>query len=100
MAKERKMDINLDGLGVIREFSWKNGRLLLTIALEGLPDHPISVEASDIEIAPDCSFVTVKSLKSDMPFVHNAMNRFINGKFEIPEKARGYLKNVKCLLGV
>ena len=39
------MDINLEGLGVVREFSYKNGRLFLAITLEGLEDHPISIEA-------------------------------------------------------
>lgn len=99
-ATEQTMDINLEGLGVVREFSYKNGRLCLTIALEGLEDHPISIEAKDIEIAPDGSSVTVKSLMSDMPFAHNALNRFARGTFEIPESGRAILKSVKCLLGL
>ena len=94
------MDINLEGLGVVREFSYKNGRLFLAITLEGLEDHPISIEARDIEIAPDGSSVTVKSLMSDMPFAHNAMNRFARGTFEIPESGRAFLKSAKCLLGL
>lgn len=94
------MDINLDDLGVIREFSYKNGRLFLTIALEGLQDHPISIEAKDIEIAPDGSSITVKSLVSNMPFVHNALNRFASGTFEVPENSRAYVKSAKCLLGL
>lgn len=94
------MDINLEGLAVIREFSWKNKKLFITLVLEGLPDNPISVEASDLEIAPDCSSIIVKSFKSDMPFVHNALKRFAEGSFDVPEGARAQVKNVKCLLGL
>lgn len=94
------MDINLEGLGVIKEFSYKNRKLFATLVLEGLPDSPISVEAADLEIAPDGSTVSVKSLKSNMPFVHNALNRFVKGPFNVPVSARPHVINAKCLLGL
>lgn len=98
--REKVMNANLEGIGVVREISFKNGRLMLNIVLEGLQDRPISIEADQIEIAPDESFVTVKSFKSDMPFVHNALNRFASGPFAIPDDKRTYIKMARGVLGL
>lgn len=92
------MDINLDGLGVIRELSFRDRTMFITMELEGLPDKPISITAEEVAIAPDGSELSVKSFKSDMPFLHAALNRFAAGPFAIPAEARGMLKAARSVL--
>ena len=94
------MDINLDGLGVIRELSFRDRTLFITLELEGLPDKPISITAEEIAIAPDGSELTIKGFKSDMPFLHTALNRFAGGPFAIPEEARAMLMAAGSLLNL
>lgn len=92
------MDINLDGLGIIREISFKDRTMFIRLELEGLPDKPISITAEDVAISPDGSELVVKSFKSDMPFLHAALNRFASGSFAIPEDARPMLKAARSVL--
>lgn len=94
------MDINLDGLGVIREMSFKDRTLFIRLELEGLPDQPIAITAEDVAIAPDGSELFVKSFKSDMPFLHTALNRFASGPFAIPQDAREMLKAARSVLNL
>lgn len=100
VIKEKVVNPNLEGIGTVREISYKNGKILLTVILEGLEDHPLSIEASDIEIAPDASTIKVNKFAANIPFAHNALNRFAVTEFNIPEENRYALKTAKTILGL
>lgn len=100
VIKEKVVNPNLEGIGTVREISYKDGKIYLTIILEGLEDHPMSIEASDIEIANDASTIKVNKFKANKPFLHNALNRFAVCKFDIPESSRTALKTAKTVLGL
>lgn len=103
LAKIRKkyVDPVLEGIGVVREISLRNGSLYLVLVLEGLEDRPIDVRCSDIEIAPDGSQIRIGKFESNMPFAQTALNRFGVRPIPIPEgNARVGVVAAKKALGL
>lgn len=99
--KEKIVDPEIDGIGVVKEIRYKDGKALLTIALEGLEDRPITVEASDIVIAQDGSSITINTFNSNMPFAKKGLTRFLAGKsLPIPEENRSSVVMAKKLLNI
>ena len=99
--REWLMGEYLDGIGVIRELTWKDGVLHLEIILNGLEDRPIDVSARDIEIAPDASAITIRSFESNMPFAQTALSRYATRTFAVPEgKGRSAVKALAKALGI
>lgn len=99
--KDKYMNSHLEGIGVVKSIAYKDGKLILTVVLEGLEDHPLSIEAGEIEIAPDGSTIKVGKFNANIPFANNALNRFATNKFNVPEGgARTALKTAKTLLGL
>ncbi len=100
-VKEKLMNPVLEGIGVVKEISWRDGSLFLTLVLEGLEDRPIDVRCSEIEIAPDGSALTIHKFESNMPFAQTALNRFGTRAIEIPEgNARFAVVTAKKTLGL
>lgn len=99
--KERFVNPNIDGIGVVKSLSYDQGKIQLTVILEGLEDHPLAIEASDIEIAPDGSTIKVGNFMSNLAFAHNALNKFAVREFEVPEgSARTGLLMAKKVMGL
>lgn len=84
-AKEKLVNPFFEGIGVVREISFRDKMLYLTIALEGLEDRPIDIRCSELEIAPDGSSVTIHGYESNMPFAQNLLSRFAAKPLPIPE---------------
>lgn len=100
-VKEKFVNPNLDGIGQVREISYRDKMLLLTLVLEGLEDRPVEIRCSSIEIAPDGSSVRIGGFESNMPFAQNALNRFATEPFAVPEgSARMAVCAAKKLLGL
>lgn len=100
-VKDKFMNPNLDGIGVVREISYRDKMLFLTIALDGLEDRPIDLRCSDIKIAPDGSTITIHGFESNIAFAQNALNRFATRPFKVPEGgARMAVMAVKKALGL
>lgn len=83
--KEKTMNPSLEGIGVIKEITLKDKQLHITMILEGLEDKPLTICASDIEIAPDGSSISINKYESNMPFAQNALARFVPNPLPIPE---------------
>lgn len=100
--KEKVVNPNLDGIGVITSISLLDKMLYLTLMLDGLGETEIIITGKGISIAEDGSSITVQSFKSNMPFAENALNRFAAGRaFAVPEgKARDYAGMAKKLFGL
>ena len=99
--KEKLVNPSLDGIGVVREISFREGSLFLTLVLEGLEDRPVDVRCSEIEIAPDGSQIMIHRFESNMPFAQNALNRFAVRPIDIPEGgARVAVLTAKKALGL
>lgn len=99
--KGRYMDANLEGIGTIKDIAYRQGQLVLTVVLEGLEDRPLTIGASEVEIAPDGSSIKVGKFDSNMAFANNALNRFAVREFPIPEgSARTALKMARTVLGL
>lgn len=99
--KEKLMSQYLDGIGIIKKISYENGKIFLTLILEGLEDKPIDITCSEIDIAADGSAITVRQFESNMPFVKNVLNRYAVKTFAIPSgKARLAAECVKKGLGL
>lgn len=100
-VKEKLVNPALEGIGVVREISFKDGSLFLTLILEGLEDRPIDVRCSEIEIAPDGSQLTIHQFESNMPFAQNALTRYGTRPIDIPEgSARFAVATAKKALGL
>ncbi len=100
-VKEKLVNPQFWDIGIIRELFFKDGKLFLTVELKGLEDRPIEVCANDISIADDGSEVRIGAFESNMPFAHNALNRFATQVFRIPEgMGRLSLVAVKKTLGL
>lgn len=93
------MNPSLEGIGVVREISWKDRKLGIVLELSGLEGKPIALTAEEIEISPDGSSVRIHNFSANMDFAQNALSRFVAGKtFDIPEGgARLALVNAKKL---
>lgn len=100
IIKEKFVNPNFEGIGKAREIAYRDRKVYLTIELEGLEDRPFEVVAEKIEFAPDCSSVRVSEFSSNMPFLHNALNRFATREFSIPESKRGMFALAKKALGL
>ena len=100
--REKAVNPNLDGIGVITSISLLDKMLYLTLMLDGLGETEIIITGKGISIAEDGSSITVQSFKSNMPFAENALNRFAAGRhFELPEgNARSYAMMAKKILGL
>ncbi len=99
--KEKFVNPNIEGIGVVKKINFEDKKLRLTIELAGLEDRPIDIVASDIVIAPDNSSITVRKFESNMPFMQTALNRFGTQSFAVPEgSARLGLATAKCVLGL
>ncbi|MBD5552843.1 MAG: hypothetical protein HDQ44_00745 [Desulfovibrio sp.] len=91
----------LAGLGQVHEMSWRDGKLHLVLTLEGLPDSPISVTATDIWISQENDAISVGAFDASLPFARNALNRFGRGPFPIPEGApRSAIRAARGCLGL
>lgn len=84
-VKDKLVNPNIEGIGVVKEISFRDRTLFLTVVLDGLEDRPIEISCSRLEIAPDGSSVTVHEFQSNMPFAQNALNRFAVRPFSVPE---------------
>lgn len=98
--KGKYMDSLIDGLGEIKSIRYQDGKIMLTVVLEGLEGTPIQIAVEEIEIAPDGSSIKIKKFQSSMPFVHNALNRFAVREFKVPDKAKSALLMAKKALGL
>lgn len=99
--KEKIMEPVLEGIGTVRELSYRDGQLFLSLVLEGLEDRPIDVRCSEIDISPDGSQLIVHKFESNMPFAQTALNRFATRPIAIPEgSARFALATAKKTLGL
>lgn len=93
------MPLDLEGIGVIKQITFKDAKLNLTVILNGLENHEITVTCDDIGISPDGASLSIGSFASNMPFVENALNRFAPKIFAVPEgKAREALIAAKQAL--
>lgn len=92
---------NLEGIGVVKEIRYKDKIFTLTVELAGLEDKPITLYATDIDIADDGSSVAVRKFASNMPFMQAALSRFLAGTpIAIPADNRDHLITAKKLLGL
>lgn len=91
---------DLRGIAVIREVSLKNSRLCLVIELAGLEDRPVEVELGNFSISGDGASVAVGEVRSNMPFVENALERFMPRTFSVPESARAAVLAAKAAFGI
>lgn len=100
-VKEKLVNPALEGIGTVREISFRDGALFLTLILDGLEDRPIDVRCSEIEIAPDGSELIIHKFESNMPFVQTALNRYGVRQIPIPEgSARFAVVSAKKALGL
>lgn len=102
-VRDKVLNPRLVGIGEVSKITYDKheGVLSLQIVLLGMEDRPITVEARDMEIAPDGSSIRVKSFRSPLPFAHNALNRFATRPFPVPPgMARIALKTAKPVLGL
>lgn len=94
------MNPNLEGIGSVRSINYRDGKLWITIILEGLEDHPLEIEAENIKISADGSAVEIGRYAANIAFAQNALNQF-GKKFSIPEgKSRTGLLMAKKILGL
>lgn len=101
IAKDKFVNPNLEGICTVNEISYRDKALALTLTLDGLEDHPIEVTCSEIEIAPDCSTITIHKYESNMPFAQNALRRFACKPIPIPEGgARTAVCTARKVLGL
>lgn len=101
VVKDKFVNPNLDGICTVSEIRYRDKALALNLTLDGLEDRPIEVTCSDIEIAPDCSTITIHKYESNMPFAQNALSRFASDPIPIPEGgARTAVCAAKKVLGL
>lgn len=102
LKKARNMlNLSLEGICVIDEIVYRDKKVTLILRLAGLEDRPIEIKCENIKISPDGANVEINRFESSMPFVHNALERFIKGKkFAVPESARSGLVLAKKTLGL
>lgn len=99
--KERVLNPNLEGIGIVKDMVYEDKKLRLTLILAGLEDKPITIQCDDIVIAEDGSSIIVEKFESNMEFARNALNRFATRRFDVPEgMARFALKSAKTVLGL
>lgn len=86
-VKEKVVNPNLEGIGVVKEISFRDKKLHLKLVLDGLEDKVIEISCSKVTIAPDGSSVGLSGFSSNMPFAENALNRFAPKAFSVPDGA-------------
>lgn len=101
-VREKMINPQLAGIGTVEELSIRDKGVYLVVKLAGLEDRPIDVKCSDINIAEDGSSVTIGHCESEMPFVREAMARFLqNRKIDLPEgNARKSALTIKKLFNI
>lgn len=104
LNKTRDSYINpqLEGIGILEELNWKDGKLSGVLRLVDMEDQPIEVTCSDIKMSPDASSVRIGSFSSNKKFAETALKRFAeNRDFSIPEgAARIAAKTAKKILNL
>lgn len=99
--REKIVNANIEGIGVVREISFKDGKVHLALVLNGLEDREIGITCASVAIAPDGSSVTLGDFDSNMPFAKNALDRFASRKIDVPPgAARTALLLAKKALGL
>lgn len=100
-AKEKFVNPNIDGIGIVKKISFEDKKLYLTVELAGLEDRPVDIVVSDIRIAPDNSTIEARSFEASMPFIQTALNRFATRVFSVPEGSiRMGLATSRAVLGL
>lgn len=101
-VRQKMINQQIEDIGTVEELAFKNRELYLKIKLAGLEDRPIDVKGSDIKISEDGAKVRIGKFDSNMPFLDNALNRFLKDKsFAIPEgSARMAALSAKSLFGL
>lgn len=99
--RDKLVNPAVSGLGQVHDVNWRDKKLYLTVTLDGMPDRPIEVVCSDIEISPAGDSIRVGQYDASAPFAKNALNRFACHSFPIPEgAARSAVKAARIGLGL
>lgn len=84
-VRDKVLNPKLGEIAKINSMEWREGKLYLTLALNGLEDRDIHVICNRISISEDGSEITLSDFESDMPFVENALNAFASGSHKLPD---------------
>lgn len=84
-VRDKVINPKITDIAKVKAIELKDGKLNLTLTLNGLDDTDISVTCNKLSIAPEGDSVTVSDFTSNMPFAENALNSFATGTYKIDE---------------
>ena len=89
----------LDGIIELREILIVDRKPTMVFTLTGMPDRELSAVVGTVDISEDGSSVRLSNFSSNVPFLENALNRFVTRPIPIEDakvafalrKARSFL---------
>lgn len=83
IVREKVINPKIAEIANVKSVELKDGKLILSLTLNGLENININVICNKVSISEDGSSIRISDFTSNMPFAENALNSFASGEYKI-----------------